>query len=418
MTRKAITALLCGMAVMSCSVGPDFKRPSVSPKAGYGTADLPAHTGSIATRGGATQNYRLGQDIPGEWWALFQSPTLNRYVREAMARNPTLAQAQATLRQAREQVYVDRGALFPSVSGGLNVSRNQNALGSFGGSSTTSAVGGSPSLNQSLGSTAGAAGTTGASPFPLLYTIYDATVNASYNVDLWGGTRRSIESDKAQREYQRYEAEAAYLTISANVVTAAIAEASARGQIAATTAIIDAETEALRILNARFELGAISKADLLTQQTILAQARANLPQLRKQLQQTRDELMALIGRYPTEDDGAAFELTDLHLPENLPVSLPSKLVEQRPDIRAAEAQVHSATAQVGVTTANLLQGLTLPTDALASSREVLSCFGNMSSATVMFVLERMMQEARPGQQGCAMSFGPGLTAETMRFHAV
>lgn len=359
MTRKAMAALLCGTAVMSCSVGPDFKRAPVPPKAGYAASPLPRQTNAAATTNGQTQVYRLGWDIPGDWWRVFRSPMLDRYVREALAHNPTLEQAQATLRQAREQVYVARGQLYPSLDGGLNASRNQNALGSFGGSTTTSALGGAPNLNQSLGSTAGSAGTTGASPFPLLYSIYDATVNASYNVDIWGGTRRSIESQKAQREYQRYELEASYLTITTSVVTAAITDASLRGQIRADEAIIQAETEALRILNARFELGAVSRADVLTQQTVLAQARANLPLLHKQLEQTRDQLMALTGRFPTEDDGLGFDLDNLQLPADLPVSLPSAVLDQRPDIRAAEAQVHSATAQVGVTTSNLLPQLTL-----------------------------------------------------------
>ena len=351
--------LLCGTLLASCAVGPDFERPGVSGEAGYSTLDLPAGTSSSDVQGGDAQAYRMGLDIPGQWWNVFHSEVLNEYVSEALRHNPTLEQAQATLRQAREQVYVSRGDLYPSINGGANVTRSKNSLGEFGGSTTTSATGGSSSLNSSLGSSAGAAGTSGASPVPLLYTIYDATVNASYNVDLWGGTRRSIESEEAQQQYEEYELEAAYLSISSNVVTAAITEASLRAQIAAVESIVSEETDAMRILNAQFELGAVSKADVLTQQTTLAQAKSNLPPLRKQLEQTRDELMALLGRYPTQDEGSRFELAKLTLPKDLPVSLPSALVDQRPDIRAAEASLHSATAEVGVTTANLLPQLTL-----------------------------------------------------------
>lgn len=334
---RSSTALALVLGLAACAVGPDFERPGAPPGAGYTTGAPLADTAGVDSGGGASQHFADGQDIPGEWWKVFHSPELDTYVAEALRNNPNLDQAQATLRQAREAVYVQRGQLYPQISGTSNVTRSKNSTAEFGG--------------------AGAG--TSALPFNLLYTVYDASVTATYNVDLWGGTRREIESAEAQQEYQQYELEAAYLSISSNVVTAAIQDASLRAQIKATEDIIGIETDALRILNSQFELGAVSKADVLTQQTTLAQARASLPPLHRQLAQTRDELMVLMGRFPNQDDGTVFQLDKLTLPPGLPVSLPSDLVNQRPDIRAAEANVHSSLAEVGVATANLLPQLTL-----------------------------------------------------------
>ncbi len=338
---RAATALALVMTASACAVGPDFHRPEEPPGSGYTSGPAMDRTSGADARNGQSQNFVPGQDIPGEWWKMFHSPELDAYVREALANNPTLEQAQASLRQAREAVYVERGQLYPQVNGTANATRSKNSTAEFGGA-TTSAAGG-----------------TSAIPFNLLYTVYDASVSASYNVDIWGGTRREIESEEAQQEYQQYELEAAYLSVTSNVVAAAVQDASLRAQIKANEDIISIESDALRILNAQFELGGISKVDVLTQQTTVAQARANLPPLRKQLAQTRNQLMALMGRFPNQDDGKVFDLDKLTLPAELPVSLPSDLVNQRPDVRAAETEVHSALAEVGVSTANLLPQLTL-----------------------------------------------------------
>ena len=332
MKSRVPTTLILALLASGCAVGPDFERPQAPQNAAYTAEPVPATTAGVDAAVGDAQQIRSGADIEGQWWTLFHNDTLNDYVAEALRNNPSLQQAQASLRQAREAVYVGRGALYPSIDGAANVTRSKNTTAEFGGAGAGSS----------------------ALPFNLLYTVYDATATASYNVDVWGGVRRSVESDEAQQEYQQYETEAAYLSLTSNVVAAAITEASLRAQIASTEKIIGLESDALRILNAQFELGGVSKADVLLQQTTLAQQRALLPPLHKQLAQTRDELMALMGRFPNQDDGRGFQLATLTLPPDLPLSLSSDLVNQRPDIRAAEAQLHAATAEIGVTTANLL----------------------------------------------------------------
>ena len=353
MTTRSVPLFLLTLLATGCAVGPDFDRPAAPDNAGYTAEPTPTLTSSVDADGGNAQRLHLGADVEGHWWTSFNNDTLNAYVAEALRNNPTLQQAQASLRQAREAVYVGRGALYPSIDGAANVTRSKNTTAEFGGAGAGSS----------------------ALPFNLLYTVYDATATASYNVDVWGGIRRSVESDEAQQEYEQYETEAAYLSLTTNVVAAAITEASLRAQIASTENIIKLESDALRIINAQFELGGVSKADVLSQQTNLAQQKALLPPLRKQLAQTRDELMALMGRFPNQDDGQSFELAKLTLPGDLPLSVPSALVNQRPDIRAAEAQLHAATAEIGVTTANLLPQVQINASYGLESTAASSLFG-------------------------------------------
>ena len=278
-----------------------------------------------------TQHFAEGTDIPAEWWSLFHSPALNRLVEQALKSNPTLTAAQASLRQAQENVYAAEGTLYPSVNAGLSATRQQ----------TNGAQSGHP-------------GTAGS-----LFTLYNASVSVSYSLDIFGVTRRTLESLEAQAEYQRFQLEAAYLTLTSNVVTTALQEASLRAQVAATREIVDVENQQLDMLQHQYSVGAVSLSSVLAQKTVIAQTRANLPALEKQLALIRNQLAALAGHFPSEDKGEPFELAMLQLPMDLPVSLPSKLVEQRPDIRAAEAQLHSASAQIGVATANMFPQFTI-----------------------------------------------------------
>lgn len=229
------------------------------------------------------------------------------------------------MRAARENVLAQEGSLFPQVSAS--------------GSGTRQVVS-NASQNQSGNS----------SP----YNLYNASVSVSYVLDAWGGTRRQVEALQAQAEYQQYQLEATYLSLTANVVTAAISDASLRAQIDATNDIIKSEEEQLKLVQRQFELGAVAQSDVLSQQSNLAQTQATLPPLQKQLAQQRNQLMAYLGRLPSEDRGEHVSLSSLTLPRDLPVSLPSALVRQRPDIAAAEATLHKATATVGVNVANML----------------------------------------------------------------
>jgi NodT family efflux transporter outer membrane factor (OMF) lipoprotein len=184
-------------------------------------------------------------------------------------------------------------------------------------------------------------------------------VSVSYALDIFGGTQRQIEARRAQADYQRFQLEATYLALTANVVTAAITDASLKAQIVATQDIIKSQREQLGRIRGQFELGAIPQSDVLSQQATLAQTEATLPPLQKQLAQQRNQLMAYLGRLPSQDQGEGVDLTALRLPATLPVTLPSMLVRQRPDIRAAEATLHQATANVGVAVANMLPQISL-----------------------------------------------------------
>ena len=330
---RAATRLvtLPALLLAGCAVGPNFHSPPAPDVTGYTARPLPAETASANVHGGAAQQFVTGLDIPGEWWELFHSQALDRMIADALKANPSLAAAEAALREANENVYAAEGGLFPTVTGSFQVERQAFSAAEFGGSATK------------------------ASTFNLL----TPTLAVSYPVDVFGGVRRQVESYAATAQYQRFELEAAYLTLTSNVVVAAIDEASYRGQIAATEDIIRIETDQLGVLEQQFELGAVAKAEVLSQQATLAATKATLPPLEKVLSQTRDQLAALLGRYPSETPGAEFALASLTLPQQLPVSLPSALVAERPDVRAAEASLHAASANIGVAIANELPQFTI-----------------------------------------------------------
>ena len=326
-----IGAVLIG-AVAGCAVGPNFRPPEAPAGGAFMPAGrLPAVTASAPLPGGEAQRFVDGLDIPGQWWTLFRSAPLNELIEHALAHSPTLEAAQAALRQANENVAAQRGALYPSVSGTYEAQRNKSSLAAFG-------LPGSGSY---------------------YYTLNSASVNVSYTLDAFGGIRRQIEALDAQAEYERFALEASYLSLTANVVTAAIAEASLRAQVAATEDIAHLEQQQLDITQRRVTAGGASRADVLQQQATLQATLASLPTLRSQLEQERNLLATYVGSLPSDYDGAAFQLDSLTLPQDLPVSLPSKFVEQRPDVREYSALLHEATAQVGVATANLLPQLTL-----------------------------------------------------------
>ncbi len=323
----AALALLAG-----CAVGPDFKQPPPKTDAYLPGKALP-DTASTKVEAGQSQHFVVGKDIPGEWWTLFHSKQLDALIAQALANNPDLAAAQAALRASQENVLAGEGKFFPSVSAGGNAQRQKV----------------SPAVS-------GIAGPSN------IYNLYNASVSVSYAPDVFGGVRRQVESLQAQAEFQKFQLEAAYLALTSNVVTTVIAEASLRGQIATTQELIKLQADLLGLLNQQFELGGISRVDVVAQQANLAQTQATLPPLQKQLAQTRNQLMTLIGNFPADDKGGAFQLSDLTLPVDLPVSLPSELARQRPDIRAAEARLHQASADVGVATANLYPQFNITAD--------------------------------------------------------
>ena len=315
----------------SCAVGPDFQRPAPPQVKEYTSKPLPPAVSSADTAQGESQQFVSGMDIPEQWWTLFHSPSLNKLVEQALNANPSLAAARATLRQARENVFAAEGTLFPSVNANASIVRQR----------TTGAQNGVPANPNQL------------------FTLYNASVTISYALDVFGEARRALEAIDAQEEFERFQLEAAYLTLTSNVVTTAIQEASLRAQIAATREIVDVESQQLEMLQKQYDVGAISQSSVLVQRTLLAQTRANLPLLEKQLAQVRNQLATLAGNFPSQDGGETFEMDALQLPHQLPVSLPSKLVEQRPDIRASESLLHAASAEVGVATASMFPQITI-----------------------------------------------------------
>ncbi len=338
---------VAALGIAGCAVGPDFLRPSAPETQSYTEEPLPTQTQSADTTGGAAQKFVPGADVPGQWWTLYHSEPLNKLVDQALKANTDLEAQEAALRQAQQNYYAAQGAFFPSVDVDANVTREK-----FGSVSTASAGGGGSSI----------------------FTLYNASVNVSYLLDIWGGTRREVEAAGAGRDFAKFELEATYLTVTSNVVTGAIQEASYRAQIAATNDIIKSQSQELGVLNQQFVLGAISRTDVLSQESQLAQVQATLPILQRQLSRTRNQLAVLLGRLPSEGNIDAFDLAKLELPKDVPVSVPSKLVEQRPDIRAAEANLHQASAEVGVATANMLPQISLSANYGSTALDTASLF--------------------------------------------
>jgi NodT family efflux transporter outer membrane factor (OMF) lipoprotein len=318
MMRRLAPSLLA-LLVAGCAVGPDFERPAAPEGKGYGVE---------LTKPDAPKEDKDGQrlvenmEIPAQWWQLFKCEKLDRLIEQSLKGNPSVDAAKAALRQAHELYSAQWTALLPVVTGGLSQTRNKFAPATIS----------TPTANNN--------------PY---YSLYTAQLTLSYAPDVFGGTRREIEAAKAEEEQNRYQLEATYLTLSSTVVVTVIQEASLRAQIEATDRLIAIEHDLTEAVRRQHEIGTAATLDLRLQETTEAQTRALLPPLQKQLEQSRDALAALLGRFP--DEAAAldeFHLADLTLPRDLPVSLPAKLVVQRPDIRQAEETLHQATAEVGV----------------------------------------------------------------------
>jgi NodT family efflux transporter outer membrane factor (OMF) lipoprotein len=330
LSRIIVSAASFSLIVTGCAVGPDFRRPDAPAATTYTATKLPEMTAAAPVKGGQAQRFNLTQDIPDQWWTIFQSPELDQLIRQALAGNPTLAAAGAALREAQEYYIAGRGSFFPSVDASASAIRQKSS--------------GSASQQP-----------TGTSPF----TLYNASVSVSYALDVFGGMRRELESLQSQVEYQKFQLEGVYLTLTSTLVTTAVQEASLRSQIRSTRDILHAQEQQLAVVERQFQLGAVSLSDVLAQRTQLAQTRAALPPLEKALDQTRHQMAVLTGRVPGETTLPEFELDALKLPQDLPVTLPSELVRQRPDIRSSEALLHAASAEVGVATANLYPQITL-----------------------------------------------------------
>jgi NodT family efflux transporter outer membrane factor (OMF) lipoprotein len=360
---RALPALAVTLVLNGCAAGPNFHRPAAPTAAGYTTTPMAETSSSSNVIGGDAQRFISGADVAFNWWEQFGSAALNSLVEQALRDNPTIAAAQAALRQAQELVYAQQGYFFPSIAADYSFERQK-----LPGNTATSAAPGVQGSGQNLA--------PGAPAQPLIYNFHTAELTVGFTPDVFGGNRRKVESLDAQAQMQRFELEATYVTLASNVVAAAIQEASTRAQIAATGEIIDSNEKSLAILQEKFRQGYAMRIDVAAQESALAQSQALLPPLQKQFQQTRDLLRALVGRLPDEEIPQTFELSSLKLPLQLPLSLPAKIIEQRPDVRAAEEQLRAANAQVGVAVAAMLPQFSIT----GSAGGAASQFGQMFSS--------------------------------------
>lgn len=318
--RLLLTASL--LAVSACTMGPDFTHPA--------KPEVKAYTPNAQAEQ-AVPSLALGKDLPGQWWTLFHSKALTALIEQAIKHNPDLQTAYTTLVQARENALSQESSLWPQLDAGGYATRQQVSGAQFGAP-------GRP---------------------PTVFSLYNTSVSVSYTFDFFGAIKRQIETMAAQAEYQRFQLEAAFLTIASNIVSTAVQEASVRAQIAATEEVIAIQSQQLDVIKQQFELGGASKVAILSQQSALAQTKTTLPPLQQQLAQLRNRLKVLVGEFPSNRLEQEFTLDGLQLPTNLPLSLPSQLVEQRPDIRAQEALLHVASAQIGAVIASVFPNFTL-----------------------------------------------------------
>lgn len=345
-------------ALTSCMVGPNFRKPLPPTVDRYTYPPFPPKTVSIkkAGRAGVSQHFQLCNELPTEWWKLFHSKELTDLIYRGLLNSPTLGAAEAALWQAQEALIAQIGStMFPQVDLSLGAARGNSSsstsgTGSFGATNSSTNANAGTATNSSSGSSGGSSGN--------IFSVYNASVNVSYTLDVFGGLRRQIEALGAQVHFQEFELLGAYLTLTSNIASTALNIASLRAQILATKDLIKDEEDQLKILRMQFKLGGISEVNVATQENLVEQTRATLPVLEQNLAKSKHALAVLVGTYPSAEI-PELHLNALTLPDNLPVSLSSELVRQRPDVRASEALLHAACAEIGVATANLFPQINL-----------------------------------------------------------
>lgn len=318
-----VTAVVLG----ACAVGPDFVRPA-PPIADRYTSEPPL--AETVNADNEAQRFTPGAAIPGDWWRLFKSAQLDAIVQQAMANNPTLAASEASLRESQNNLRAGYGVFFPQIGAAFDAVRERTA----------------PLQNglQSPGT---------------VFNLITASGSASYLLDVFGGKRRTVEALHAQAEYQLYTEKAAYVTLSANIVNAVIARAAYAAELLATEQLIELEEQQLAATEAQARAGTAAYSSVLSVRSLIAANEAALAPLKQKISQTGHLLATLQGQFPSESSLPEIDLSSLSLPDDLPVSLPSDIVRQRPDILAAEAEMHVASANVGVATAAMFPSISL-----------------------------------------------------------
>lgn len=334
---------VCFISILSltlggCVVGPDFKAPESPKISSYTKTPVPQKTEEIPGQGEKTQHFSFTEQISQDWWTLFKCEALNKLIDRGLQNSPNLQAAEASIKQAMENLNVGMGGFYPSIDAQGTNTRQRESLEMFGFSQPSALGLSSPNIT---------------------FTLYYISLNVSYNPDIFGALRRQVEGLGAQVDDQRYVFEATYLTLTSNIVTTAIREAFLRAQIQITKNIINCRERELQIIKREHSLGKASETDILAQETLVAQTKATLPPLESSLAQAHHALAVLVGELPSQANLPDFTLDDIHLPQELPLTLPSSLVQNRPDIKAAESLMHVANAQIGVATANMFPQLTL-----------------------------------------------------------
>ncbi len=322
-----VSWLVLLFCIVGCAVGPNFVRPKPPTVERYTHGAGPTATVSAESQ---VQRFEKGAQVARDWWRLFDSPKINAVLEEALANNQTLQAAQASLRQSQESLRAGYGVFFPQFNGDFNATRQKFSPARFGSTSTS-----------------------------LLFNLFTLATTVNYTLDVFGGERRAVEGLRAQADFQHYTVLATYLTLTGNVVNAAIAQAGYRAEIKATEEMVRLLKDQVKITEAQAKAGTVPYSNVLSIRSQLAATEATLPPLQQNLTQTEHLLATLAGRFPAEWTPPEIDLGEIKLPADLPVSLPSDLVRQRPDILSAEAQLHVASANIGVATAALFPTVTL-----------------------------------------------------------
>lgn len=329
MTLPAATLLLAAV-LTGCAIGPDFHRPEPPITQRYTATPITTETASSPGPAGDAQHIASGVDIPRQWWTLFRSPALDELVRRALNNNPSLAASRATLQLAEANLRAAGGVLLPQVDARASAGRQRFSPAAIG------------------------------SPLPPVeFELYNASVNIGYNLDFTGAARRGLEAVQAETDFQRFQLQAAHIALTANVVTTAIREAALRARLQAMRAVLSDGEKILDLMERQAALGGAARSDVLSQRAEVAQTRALLPSIEKELARTQHLLAVYLGEFPGEARLPELSLVAMTLPRELPLAVPSQLVRQRPDILAAEAMLHNASARVGVATANMYPQFTL-----------------------------------------------------------
>jgi len=347
--HRALLALLVPALLNACSLGTNLKAPAIATPDRYTSSTQPTQTAAPGGAAAEVQQFVNGSEAPPQWWTLYQSAELNALVAQALAGSPQLAEASARLRGAEADLAAEIGnTRYPAVNAQLQAEREKVDPGAFGFTQF---------------------------PQPPPFSLFNASVNASYTLDLFGANRHAVEMQRATVRYQRYLWQSARLTLAANVVTAAIHRASILDQISALESVLAAQRRELEIVSARFAAGGVSALDVQAQRTQLAQNEAALAPLRGTAEQLTHQLAIYLGQAPAAADLPELRFETLKLPATLPLALPSTLARHRPDIAAAEAQLAEAGAAVGVATANLYPQISLSAS-LGSERTSIGSLGD------------------------------------------